>query len=83
MYPDGFVSFGSYNVQTRSYGLRPAFNLGQADYWWLRSPDTSGDYGVWYVNRDGDVFGFYDGNNFDRSYGSLLRTPLMIIMHIT
>lgn len=32
---------------------RVAYNGSNAAVWWLRSPYTSGTYGVWYVNSDG------------------------------
>ena len=75
-YDDGLItnSYGIIFPEYLFFQPKQEYN-DQPDYWWLRSPDTSGDYGVWYVNRDGDVFGFYDGNNFDRSYGYSLREP--------
>lgn len=41
---------------------------GSATYWWLRSPRTSDDGGVWFVDSDGNRYGD-GGYASSRSYG--------------
>ena len=50
---------GDYDAWEESYG--------QADYWWLRSPDTDVNDDAYWVVSSGSV-GFGDGVNYD-SYG--------------
>ena len=55
-----------------------AYN-GQADYWWLRSPDTYYDF-AYYVKPGGDVDGSYVIDHVRGSYGPALRTPVSVVM---
>ena len=45
-------------------------SYGQADYWWLRSPDRDDFYIALYVFPDGDISSDYN-RNINDSYGSL------------
>ena len=53
---------------------RIAWYNGQADYWWLRSPNLSNDYHAYCVDSGGDVHG--DGWNVTDSYG---RRPAFVL----
>ena len=56
-------------------GINVHNSSGQADYWWLRSPDLdSGISGAYGVYPDGTVGGSYDYVRWD-SYG---RRPALI-----
>ena len=64
---DGLVYYNN-DVYWDSCGYRYSKKYpcnGQAAFWWLRSPRTDYDGGVYYVTDDGDVIGFNDNFNVD------------------
>lgn len=65
-FPKDGVRLAYFGNSSSGNSKRIAYNGSSAAIWWLRSPRTYNDYGVWYVNTDGS-----DGSSrwYSNSYG--------------
>lgn len=64
-FPKDGVRLAYFGNSSGGNSKRIAYNGSSAAVWWLRSPLTSGDYGVWDVYTDGSS----DGSWYSDSYG--------------
>lgn len=64
-FPKDGVRLAYFGNSSSGNSKRIAYNGSSAAVWWLRSPGTSNDGGVWYVNTDGS----YGSNWYGNSYG--------------
>ena len=61
-----------------SDSARIAYYGGRAEYWWLRSPVTSGDSNPWVVDSRGSVESYSSANNFGVRPAFILPSTLVV-----
>ena len=61
-----------------SDSTRIAYYSGRAEFWWLRSPVTSGDSTPWVVKSDGSVESYSSGNRFGVRPAFILPSTLVV-----
>lgn len=61
-----------------SDSTRIAYYSGRAEFWWLRSPVTSGDSNPWVVKSDGSVESYSSGNRFGVRPAFILPSTLVV-----
>ena len=61
-----------------SDSTRIAYYSGSAEFWWLRSPVTSGDSNPWVVKSDGSVESYSSGNRFGVRPAFILPSTLVV-----
>ena len=75
-------SYGNYGYKVNLVGYIFSYQLivynGQADYWWLRSPDTDVDNDVWYVDSGGGVYSWGIGSSYGRRPAFVLPSSLYV-----
>lgn len=61
-----------------SASKRVAYNGSSAAVWWLRSPYTDGNYGVWYVDTDGSSYYLWYSNSYGVRPAFVLPSTLVV-----
>lgn len=63
---------------TNANNKRIAYNGSSAAIWWLRSPYTNDDYGVWFVNTDGSFSNGWYYNSYGVRPAFILPSTLVV-----
>lgn len=61
-----------------SASKRVAYNGSSAAVWWLRSPNTGSDDGVWFVLTDGSNYNFWYSNSYGVRPAFVLPSTLVV-----